>query len=89
MENTSGQGSQAVVPKEVKEWNWGAFLLTWIWGVGNHVWLVPIVLVLVAGVVAAIDVWIEISKYGTSFHIGLAPFPLVLILFCFVPFVIS
>ncbi|MBN1691042.1 MAG: ribonuclease G [Dehalococcoidia bacterium] len=31
-------GGQAVVPKELGEWNWGGFLLTWIWGIGNNVW---------------------------------------------------
>lgn len=38
-ENTSGQGSLAVVPKEIEGWNWGAFLLGWIWGIGNSVWI--------------------------------------------------
>ena len=36
-ENTSGQGATAVVPREIQGWNWGAFLLTWIWGIGNNV----------------------------------------------------
>jgi hypothetical protein len=35
MENTSGGGSSAAVPAEIDRWNWGAFLLNWIWGVGN------------------------------------------------------
>ena len=40
VDNTSGQGFQkGDVPEEIKEWNWGAFLLTWIWGIGNKVWL--------------------------------------------------
>ena len=43
--NTSGQGLLAVVPPELMGWNWGAFLLTWIWGVGNNVWLALIALV--------------------------------------------
>lgn len=34
-ENTSGHGKFAVVPDEVRKWNWGAFWLTWIWGIGN------------------------------------------------------
>lgn len=25
------------VPPEVRRWNWGAFFLTWIWGIGNNV----------------------------------------------------
>jgi len=38
-ENTSGQGESAVVPEEVKGWSWGAFVLTWIWGICNSVWI--------------------------------------------------
>lgn len=37
--NNSGQGNAQSVPSEVKGWNWGAFFLTWIWGIGNNVWL--------------------------------------------------
>ena len=34
----AAQGGQpADIPAEVDRWNWGAFLLTWIWGVGNGV----------------------------------------------------
>ncbi|TJZ74274.1 cytochrome c oxidase assembly factor Coa1 family protein [Chitiniphilus eburneus] len=36
MENTSGQGPHAAVPPEIDRWNWGAFLLNWIWGIGNN-----------------------------------------------------
>lgn len=36
-DNTSGQGAMAVLPREIQGWNWGAFLLTWIWGIGNNV----------------------------------------------------
>jgi len=35
MYNSSGQGKQTVVPAEVDRWNWGAFMLTWVWGLGN------------------------------------------------------
>jgi hypothetical protein len=35
--NTSGQGASAIVPEEVRGWSWGAFGLTWIWGVFNGV----------------------------------------------------
>lgn len=36
------------IPAEIKKWNWGAFFLSWIWGIGNQVWIsllmfVPIV----------------------------------------------
>ena len=39
MENTSGQGALAAVPAEVDRWNWGAFLLNWIWGIGNNTFI--------------------------------------------------
>jgi len=38
--NTSGQGwLQGEVPEEIKEWSWGGFLLNWVWGIGNKVWI--------------------------------------------------
>jgi len=38
--NTSGQGwLQGEVPEEIKEWCWGGFLLNWVWGIGNKVWV--------------------------------------------------
>jgi hypothetical protein len=36
--NTSGMGAKSSVPPELGDWNWGGFLLTWIWGIGNNVW---------------------------------------------------
>jgi len=41
------------VPEEIKGLNWGAFLLNWIWAIGNQVWigllcLVPCVNIFVA-----------------------------------------
>jgi hypothetical protein len=27
---------QTVIPAEIDRWNWGAFLLNWIWGIGNN-----------------------------------------------------
>ncbi|MFG6414577.1 cytochrome c oxidase assembly factor Coa1 family protein [Roseateles sp. DC23W] len=35
-DNTSGQGPASQVPPEVRRWSWGAFLLSWIWGIGNN-----------------------------------------------------
>lgn len=53
MANTSGEGKGAVVPEEVKGLCWGAFLWTFIWGIGNRVWLSLIVLVPVVGWIMA------------------------------------
>jgi len=46
--NTSGTGTMAEIPYEIRGWNWGAFFLNWIWGIGNNslialLCLVPIV----------------------------------------------
>lgn len=57
MENTSGQGKLARIPQGIRGWNWGAFLLSWIWGISHSVWisllcfvpLVNIVMVFVLG----------------------------------------
>ena len=35
----------------VKGWNWGAFLLTWIWGIRNRVWISLFALIPVVGIV--------------------------------------
>ena len=37
--NSSGQGSQSDIPPGVDRWNWGAFMLNWIWGVCNNTWI--------------------------------------------------
>lgn len=33
------------VPEEIKGLNWGAFLLNWIWGIGNQVWIALLALI--------------------------------------------
>lgn len=35
----SGMGKDSVLPEEIKGWNWGAFLLNWIWGIGNSTFI--------------------------------------------------
>lgn len=37
--NTSGQGTNSIVPDEIKGWNWGAFFLPGLWCLTNQVWL--------------------------------------------------
>jgi hypothetical protein len=34
-DNSSGMGSRSEVPPDILKWNWGAFLLNWIWSIGN------------------------------------------------------
>ena len=51
MQNSSGQGPAAVVPAEVARWNWGAFLLTWIWGIGNNTFIALLAFIPLVGFV--------------------------------------
>jgi hypothetical protein len=40
-----------VVPEEINRWNWGAFLLNWIWGIGNNTFIALLTLIPVFGLV--------------------------------------
>ncbi len=33
------------IPDELKGWNWGAFLLNWVWGIGNNTYIALLTLV--------------------------------------------
>jgi len=64
--NTSGQGKQSIIPYEIQGWNWGAFLLTWMWGIGNNVWIsfltwIPVPLL---GLIMSIVLGAEGSKWA-------------------------
>lgn len=66
--NNSGQGPQSVVPAEVLTgFNWGAFFLNWIWGLGNKTYIALLTLVagfipLVGGIAAlALVIWFGIK----------------------------
>lgn len=39
VENTSGRGKESVLPDSLRGWNWGAFLLNWVWGIGNSTYV--------------------------------------------------
>jgi len=38
-EYISGLGKESKLPPELKGWNWGAFFLNWIWGIGNGTYI--------------------------------------------------
>lgn len=42
--NNSGQGKGIEVPHEICRFSWGAFFLSWIWGLGNATYLTLIIL---------------------------------------------
>jgi Cytochrome oxidase complex assembly protein 1 len=37
------------IPSEIDRWNWGAFLLSWIWGVGNNTFIALFALIPIVG----------------------------------------
>ena len=37
--------------EDLKGWNWGAFLLNWIWGIGNQTWIALLTLIPVFGLI--------------------------------------
>jgi Cytochrome oxidase complex assembly protein 1 len=39
------------IPPEIRGWNWGAFLLNWIWGIGNNTYIALLALVPIVGVI--------------------------------------
>ena len=43
--NTSGQGSAGLLPPGIQGWSWGGFFLSWIWGLGNNVWIALLALI--------------------------------------------
>lgn len=49
--NESGRGEASDVPAEIRGWNWGAFLLSWLWGIGNATPIALLTLVPCAGLV--------------------------------------
>lgn len=60
--NTSGQGPGAAVPAEIQGWNWGAFLLNWIWGIGNSVWIALLCFIPFVNLVVAIYLGLKGSE---------------------------
>jgi hypothetical protein len=45
MSNTPPRLDQNTIPAEIDRWNWGAFLLNWIWGIGNQTYIALLALI--------------------------------------------
>lgn len=58
-ENTSGMGKGVALPDGVKGWSWGAFLLNWIWAIGNKTWIGLLCLIPYIGFVVSIYLGIK------------------------------
>ncbi len=62
MDDRSGKGERSIIPAEITGWNWGAALLTWIWGIGNNVWISLLVLL----PFVSIFWWIVLGIHGNE-----------------------
>jgi hypothetical protein len=58
MSQDNNAAAAIAVPAAAKKWNWGAFFMTWIWGLGNKTYiallgLIPVVNIVMAFVLGA------------------------------------
>jgi hypothetical protein len=65
----SAQGSLALVPAEIRGWNWGAAGLGWLWGVSHNVWISLMSFVPVVG----LFMWIILGIKGNEWAWQSAP----------------
>lgn len=63
-ENFSGMGKDAIVPTEIQKWNWGAFFLSWIWGLGNRTYIALLALVPIANIIMAVVLGVKGSEWA-------------------------
>ena len=54
----------APIPAEIDRWNWGAFLLNWVWGVGNNTFIALLTLVPFVGLVMPIVLGVKGSAWA-------------------------
>jgi len=50
---TSGLGDCSVLPPNLKKWNWGAFWLPWIWGIGNGTYIALLAMIPIVNIFMA------------------------------------
>jgi ABC-type Fe3+ transport system permease subunit len=64
MKDTISDAKGAAVPAEVKRWNWGAFLLTWMWGLGNRTYIALLALLPVVNIVMAVILGVKGGQWA-------------------------
>ena len=64
MENTSGLGKTSIVPEEIKGWNWGAFILSCIWAIGNKTWIGLLAIIPCVGIVMSFILGIKGNEWA-------------------------
>jgi hypothetical protein len=62
MTNTPAPIDRNTIPAEINRWNWGAFLLNWIWGIGNQTYIA--LLALIPGV--NLVMWFVLGAKGSA-----------------------
>jgi len=63
-QNTSGMGKSATLPPEIKGWNWGAFWLSWIWGIRNRTYIAFLAFIPYVGFVMAFILGAKGNKWA-------------------------
>ena len=54
----------AEIPRELDRWNWGAFLLNWIWGIGNSTFIALLALIPVLNLVMMVVLGARGSRWA-------------------------
>ncbi len=54
----------AAIPPELDRWNWGAFLLNWIWGIGNSTFVALLALIPIVNIVMIIVLGARGSRWA-------------------------
>ncbi len=63
-ENSSGQGKNAVIPKEIDQWSWGAFFLNAIWGAGNKTYVALLAIIPFINIIMMIVLGLNGNKWA-------------------------
>lgn len=64
MTNTKFTNGGKALPPAAKGWNWGAFLLSWIWGLGNKTYLALLALIPGINIIIAVLLGIKGNEWA-------------------------
>ncbi len=59
-----GQPKETPIPPSLDHWNWGAFLLNWIWGLGNSTYIALLMFVPFVNIVMIFVLGAKGSKWA-------------------------
>ncbi|MBQ7449856.1 ribonuclease G [bacterium] len=64
--------AEKTLPAEYQKFNWGAFLLTWIWGLGNNVYIALLVfLFFVLGFIPIVNLFSGLASLAFCIWLGI------------------